>query len=400
MWVCTEKGGLWAIDPEKEGFVKFSNKNGLPDNSITGIQQDNQGQYWISTLKGFAKLTYQTRIIRTYNISDGLPSLVFNPAACHKTQDGLLWWGNEKGLLFFNPEEIEEDEINTKVKFTRFYVNRQEILTGGKNTFLTASLNYLDQITLPNDANSIGFRFVALNFFFPSDNNYSCMLEGYDTTWINLGSQNNIFYDDLPSGEYTFMAKLSEDITNSRIASIKIRIKSSIWESKLFYLFIITLFLFITVLLRQFIIKHIKKLKEKWNESYSEGGKKNKYEHSKITDKRADEIVQELKVYIEKEKAFLENDFNLRALSSKTNISSHDISQALNQFLNQNFADFVNQYRVNYFIEIIRTEGYSKYTLTALSELCGFNSKSSFFRAFKKIKNTTPAEYIKSLESN
>ena len=56
---------------------------------------------------------------------------------------------------------------------------------------------------------------------------------------------------------------------------------------------------------------------------------------------------------------------------------------------------YVNKYRIDEFIKRIQDKSASRYTLVSLSEQCGFSSRTSFFRSFKKFKGMSPAEYIK-----
>ena len=57
----------------------------------------------------------------------------------------------------------------------------------------------------------------------------------------------------------------------------------------------------------------------------------------------------------------------------------------------------MNDYRIEEFKRLVDKDEYSKYTLTALAELCGFSSRTSFFRYFKKVIGITPNEYIRSI---
>ena len=73
----------------------------------------------------------------------------------------------------------------------------------------------------------------------------------------------------------------------------------------------------------------------------------------------------------------------------------NEISQVLNQDLNQSFSDFVNKYRVEEVKKLMADGKHEKFTLVALAKQCGFNSKTSFYRVFKKETNKTPADYLK-----
>ena len=67
----------------------------------------------------------------------------------------------------------------------------------------------------------------------------------------------------------------------------------------------------------------------------------------------------------------------------------------MNQYLNQSYYDFINEYLISEFKKLVADSKYSRYTLVALAELCGFSSRASFFRSFKKSTGVTPNEYIR-----
>ncbi|MCV2487433.1 helix-turn-helix domain-containing protein [Flavobacterium sp. SH_e] len=84
-------------------------------------------------------------------------------------------------------------------------------------------------------------------------------------------------------------------------------------------------------------------------------------------------------------------NLTLQDLSQEINISSHQLSQFLNNNLGKNFTSFVNEFRINEACKIIASS--DKLTLESVGYDVGFNSKSTFFAAFKKHKGTTPLNY-------
>ena len=97
---------------------------------------------------------------------------------------------------------------------------------------------------------------------------------------------------------------------------------------------------------------------------------------------------------------FRQPDLKINDLAEKLGISSNLLSYYFNQYLNSNYYRFLNSYRIKYFKKLV-AEGNSKtYTLTAISRMCGFSSRTSFFRHFKAAEGTTPSDYIKNLEEN
>ena len=98
---------------------------------------------------------------------------------------------------------------------------------------------------------------------------------------------------------------------------------------------------------------------------------------------------------MEKERLYLNPDLKLQDVAKVVECNTGELSQALNMFMNIGFTDYVNKYRVDEFIKRIQDKSASRYTLVSLSEQCGFSSRTSFFRSFKKFKGMSPAEYIK-----
>ncbi|HAA17161.1 MAG TPA: hypothetical protein DCE41_37790 [Cytophagales bacterium] len=102
-----------------------------------------------------------------------------------------------------------------------------------------------------------------------------------------------------------------------------------------------------------------------------------------------------LDMHMETEKPYLDPDLTLQKLASQVNLAEKEVSQALNQHGGKHFFDYVNDYRIALAKELLR----DKKDLTVLEVLyeVGFNSKSSFYTAFKKVTGSTPTAYRKSV---
>jgi AraC-like DNA-binding protein len=98
---------------------------------------------------------------------------------------------------------------------------------------------------------------------------------------------------------------------------------------------------------------------------------------------------------MEKQKPFKNSDLNIAELSEMLNTRPHILSKILNEHYNKNFRDFINGYRVEEFINISKSIKYKNYTFLALAHEAGFNSKSTFNLAFKKVTKLSPSEYLK-----
>jgi AraC-like DNA-binding protein len=100
-----------------------------------------------------------------------------------------------------------------------------------------------------------------------------------------------------------------------------------------------------------------------------------------------------IKNYIKKNKRFLDPTFSLERLSSEMGISTSKLSHLINQESGYNFPDYINLLRVEKAKKYLIKSDYSAYTIVAIGLECGFNSKSTFYTAFKKFTNVTPSEF-------
>lgn len=120
----------------------------------------------------------------------------------------------------------------------------------------------------------------------------------------------------------------------------------------------------------------------------------NRYSNKKISDQRADSFVSKLEKLMNAEELYKNPNLKLSDLASKMNISANQLSQLLNDNLGKSFSTYINEYRIGEACEKIGSGSYLK--IEEIGYEVGFNSKSTFFSTFKKIKNTTPFLYKQS----
>lgn len=104
--------------------------------------------------------------------------------------------------------------------------------------------------------------------------------------------------------------------------------------------------------------------------------------------------------YMIKEKPYLDSDLTLPKLAEGLNVSTHHLSQVINEVHDKNFFNFINKYRVEEVKRKIQDPKFKNYTLLGIAYESGFNSKSAFNRAFRNFTGTTPSKYRDSLPSS
>lgn len=116
-----------------------------------------------------------------------------------------------------------------------------------------------------------------------------------------------------------------------------------------------------------------------------------KYADKKLTDEDAGLIVTKLKRIMSEKELFRNPDLKINDLARDINVPGHQLSQVLNNHLGKNFTLFVNEYRVAEACKILVND--TNLTIDAIGAEVGFNSSSTFFATFKKIKGLTPSVY-------
>ena len=144
-------------------------------------------------------------------------------------------------------------------------------------------------------------------------------------------------------------------------------------------------------------LAHEKQLKTLLSQSGFDKSQKQE-QNSRLAESKHHELMQNLLIYFEKEKPYLTQDITQKDIADRLNTNPKYISQAINANFNKNFNTFVNEHRIKLAMKYLATGVEKQYSIKGISEEVGFNSKSAFNVAFKKMTGVTPSFYIKSLK--
>ncbi|MBK0383147.1 AraC family transcriptional regulator [Pedobacter sp. SD-b] len=120
-----------------------------------------------------------------------------------------------------------------------------------------------------------------------------------------------------------------------------------------------------------------------------------KYLKSTLNQEAALRIYNDLNQIMLTKKLYKNVELKLDDLAEALNVLPNHLSQVINSIENKNFYDYINQLRIDDFIKLISLPENQKFTLLSLAFECGFNSKTSFNRNFKKVIGVSPSEYVK-----
>lgn len=128
------------------------------------------------------------------------------------------------------------------------------------------------------------------------------------------------------------------------------------------------------------------------DEANKKGGK---YESSALSEQRLIQLANKIHTSMQQEKLYRDPDLSLRKVAKKINELPNYVSQALNRQIGESFFDYVNRWRIE---EAKQKLSVHSDTVLAIAEATGFNSRSSFYNAFKKYTGQTPSAYRKALK--
>lgn len=114
---------------------------------------------------------------------------------------------------------------------------------------------------------------------------------------------------------------------------------------------------------------------------------------NKIDEKLAKEIQEKIILLFDTNKSYINPDLTLPLLAQEINLRPQLLSQFINDNLNESFAQFINEYRIEEAKRLLKNKKQLK--IDAVGMECGFNSSSTFYSTFKKITGNTPSNYQK-----
>ncbi len=103
--------------------------------------------------------------------------------------------------------------------------------------------------------------------------------------------------------------------------------------------------------------------------------------------------LDKLLLYMETEKPYLNPNLSINDVSENTSIPAYMLSQVINSRLGKNFFNFINGYRIDASKKLLKDKGNAERSILDILYECGFNSKSSFNKAFKSLTGMTPSQF-------
>ena len=259
LWIGT-KHGINKFDFNKSEFVRYTEDDGLSANWICGLLLDDEDNVWVSSTNGISKLDRDNNEFHNYDIKDGLQGNEFEGYVALKTKDGHMLFGGRNGFNKFLPKEIIDNKKAPEIVLTGLKLFNREVVVGDSDSPLKKPISFTDEIVLKHNQSAITIEYVALNFTSPEKNNYAYKLQGFDTDWINAGTNRSAVYTNIPPGEYTFFVKGSnnDNYWNDKGVKLKITILKPMWRTIWAYIIYVLVLAVLFYFIRRILVFRIK----------------------------------------------------------------------------------------------------------------------------------------------
>ncbi len=249
IWMATASGVV-RLSANGESLKTFGMKEGLPNSFINGILLEGDSAVWISTDNGLSRLSFGQKNFMSKNLKvkthrffnffeeDGISSNEFNRISFHKADDGRMYFGGLNGVNAFYPNQnMYKAPIYPTVQLV--LNNASKYNPGIDSSEQNIPLHNLeDGIELAANDRFFEFDFALLDYLNPAKNQYSYQLEGYDKNWSPATAENQVRFNDVPPGDYTFRLRASAlggKLENHQIA-LPIHIHKPFYKTTWFYI--------------------------------------------------------------------------------------------------------------------------------------------------------------------
>ena len=225
--------GFNVLNTHTNEFTYFSKDNGLLFSTVNNIIKDKLGYVWVTSRPFVCSINLEKKVVTTYDERDGVYTNSFNTATGCLLNDGRIAIGTTHDILIFDPSKpnINSSKMPPDVTISGFAVmNKWQPMD---------SINKLPYVELNSGQNSITIELSTLTY--QTIYGFFYMMEGLDKEWKITPQQNQITFNYLPPGDYTFkaMCKNGDGTMSKNIIELKIKVKPVFWKTWWFYGFLI-----------------------------------------------------------------------------------------------------------------------------------------------------------------
>ena len=420
LWLGSDGYGLYRRVVDKSGKERFevlTTDDGLANNAVKGLVDDNQGRLWITTNNGLSVYDPRQHTFINYGERDGLLCQRFYWNSATKGPDGTIYLGSMRGLTAIRGENTEATNP-VRLSFTHLVVDNQEI-TSANSSILDSDISQAEKIRLHESNKSFSLSFSTLNYARQTQH-YVCRLKGFEDDWTVLKSgEHTVRYTSLKPGNYVFEVKTATEAgQEGQTISIKVEVTPYFWKS---WWFMLLCLIALSVLFVWFYRLRLASLRRQEAEKLMQPVRKaleesddpqqlqlriqnilDAHEYLKNSFRRTVEADKQQTV---KNKSFMErateimeqnygnSEFGIDDFAEALGMSRSLVSKRLNHETGQSTSQFIRNYRLSVAKKLL-LDNWANSNITEIAYKVGFNDPKYFTRCFTRQYGCSPSSYV------
>ena len=235
LWIGTSGGvnRLWLRGrPYNNSY--YTQRDGLPNNTVHGILADKGNRIWFSTNNGLVVFSPTKKQFKSFDVNDGLQNNEFTDGAFYRSDiSGDLFFGGINGLDVIHPDRMDTTSYFSKLVINEFQVHNMMVTAGDSSGILNKHVDATSEIVLAHDQNFISFHFTTLDYWNKQRTSYAYFLENFDKAWNYIGQQSVVNLTNIPPGNYVLHINYSNKNNqwSTSPKTINILVTPPFWKS-------------------------------------------------------------------------------------------------------------------------------------------------------------------------
>ena len=421
IWMGSNGYGMYCHWTDKEGkshIKNYTTADGLANNAVMGIVEDNMGMLWIATKNGLSIFNPKTEAFSSFFKEDGLLSSQFYFNGAIRSPKGEIYLGTEFGMMRLLGINRKVNNVE-RLCFTGLLVDNQPVFAG--SDYLDDDITIAKKIRLHESDKSFTINFSALNYDSETQGVYLYRMKGYEDEWVNLRpGQHSVRYSTLPAGNYEFQVKYSPSIDSNKeqVISVAVSVTPYFWKSWWF----VTIIIIGVIAFLQYAYMHkIRKMREREVEALyrpieaalkdsDEPGKlqsriqtilanQQRYQESQKKSIEADKekVKENERPFMDEvmevmEKNYDDSEFGVQELADALGLNRSVLSKKLSAETGLPTAQFIRNYRLDIAKRMI-IDNVANRNITEIAYRVGFNDPKYFTRCFTKQYGVSPSSF-------
>ncbi|MDJ0842079.1 MAG: two-component regulator propeller domain-containing protein, partial [Acidobacteriota bacterium] len=225
IWVGTLGGGLNRFHPVLGRFQRFTRKDGLINEKIFGMIEDDAGFLWLATNRGISRFDPETSAFKNLDLSYNLQGNEFTKGGAFRDRDGNLYFGGANGFNILHPAMIYDSRYEPRVAITNLEILNEPVK-------LTQDISEMETLSLSHTDRAITFEFASFDYMMPEKNKFAYKVDNLDDDWVPL-NRGELTFPKLVPGRYVLRVKGSnhEGMWSSKEVSLKLVVPPPWWMS-------------------------------------------------------------------------------------------------------------------------------------------------------------------------